>query len=88
MYKVDYMPIVTMHDIVDAVEKRFGHVLETQDLFGEEISNGSYYSYWLDRDREIKNMNDREVLVYLFVKAVMTKDFDLHTPRVLVDISW
>lgn len=88
MYKVDYMPIVTMHDITDAIEKRYGHCIEAQDLFGENFVNDVYCSYSLDRDRNIKDMETEEALTYLFVKSVITKDFNLFVPRILVDVSW
>lgn len=88
MYKVDYMPILMMCDIVDAVEKRFGRSLETSDLFGDEYMNGVYCSYFLDRDKELSEMSYEEAAIYIFVKTVINKDFGIYTPQVLVDVSW
>ena len=88
MYKVDYMPILMMCDIVDAVEKRFGRSLSAQDLFKEQLVSDAYFPYELDRDKELSEMSYEEAAIYIFVKTVINKDFGIYTPQVLVDVSW
>ena len=88
MYKVSYMPILTMYDIADAIEKRFGRNIEASDLFGEEYANSVYCPYFLDRDKELSEMSYEEAAIYIFVKTVINKDFGIYTPQILIDVEW
>ena len=87
MYNFNYTPIVSMSDISEAMNKRFGRAIEASDLF-EEPHKGTCMYYSLENsDKTLGQMEPIKANTYMFVRTVINKDFNIHTAGILVEIS-
>lgn len=86
MFNFNYTPIVSINDIGEAMTQRFGRTIEASELF-EEPHRGTCMYYSLDiSDKALGQMEPLKANTYMFMKAVINKDFNVHTAGVLIEI--
>lgn len=86
MYNIIHIPAVTLDEINKAMTARFERTISYEDLFDSHHA-GTFMYYSLAKDKEVGKMPPEEAIIYLFMKTIMTKDFQIYQPGVLIQIS-
>lgn len=86
MYKSEYIPIVTFEDINEAMHARYERAVSLSELFENPVS-GTYMNFRLDyAAKEIAKMDPSKGMLFTFIHTIMEKDFNIHTPSILIKI--